>query len=112
MCGVCAKTCVPEALKIVNINGRDTLQFEHSKCIACMGCERVCEPNAIKIVRELNFRSIDRIVKLNEDRSKCSMCGKTMEPSAIAKPQELSSDETSEMMDCCEDCKKSLLAWR
>jgi len=111
MCGACAKACVPEALKIVNINGRDTLQFEHSKCIACMGCERVCQPNAIKIVRELDFALINRAVKLNEDRSKCSMCGKTIEPSAVTSPQQLPS-ESAEMMDYCEDCRKSLLAWR
>ncbi|MFQ5940901.1 MAG: 4Fe-4S dicluster domain-containing protein [Nitrososphaerales archaeon] len=113
MCGACAKICVPEALKIVNINGRDTLQFEHSKCIACMGCERVCEPEAIKIVRELDFRLVDRTVKLNEDRSKCSICGKTMDTVTVDKSQQLSSDDsTTEMTDCCEDCRKSLLAWR
>jgi len=112
MCGACAKACVPEALKIENINGRDTLQFEHSKCIACMGCERVCQPNAIKIVRELDFGSISRTIKLMEDRSKCSTCGKTMDPSND-KPQQISSDDnSSEMANCCEDCRKSLLAWR
>ncbi len=111
MCGACAKACIPEALKVVDVNGRDTLQFEHSKCIACMGCERVCEPNAIKIVRELDFRSISRTVTLMEDRSKCSMCGKTMDPLTIKHPEQLPSDDSaSEMIDCCEDCRKSLLA--
>jgi len=113
MCGACAKACVPEALKIANINGRDTLQFEHSKCIGCMGCERVCQPNAIKIARELDFGSINRTVKLMVDRSKCSMCGKTRDPSTIIHSQQLPSNESdSEMMDYCEDCRKSLLAWR
>ncbi len=112
MCGSCAKACVPEALKIENVNGRDTLQFEHSKCTACMGCERVCQPNAIKIVRELDFGRIGRKVKLMEDMSKCSMCGKTMDPS-IDRTQEISSDDSNpEMANCCEDCRKSLLAWR
>jgi Fe-S-cluster-containing hydrogenase component 2 len=113
MCGACAKTCVPEALKIVNVNGRDTLQFEHSKCIACMGCERVCQPNAIRIIRELDFSLVGRTVKLMQDRSKCSMCGQTIGASAINKSQQVSSDEgISEMEDYCEDCRKSLLAWR
>jgi len=112
MCGACAKTCVPEALKIVNTNGRDTLQFEHSKCIACMGCERVCEPNAIKIIRELDFRTVGRTVKLMIDRSKCSMCGQTIDPSTINKSQQLSADESAEIEDYCEDCRKSLSAWR
>jgi len=114
MCGACAKACVPEALKIVNINGRDTLQFEHSKCIACMGCERVCQPNAITIVRELNLKTINKTVKLNVDRSKCSMCGKAIDPSTIKSSQQLphDSDSESEIMDYCEDCRKSLLAWR
>lgn len=114
MCGACAKICVPQALKIENINGRDTLQFEHSKCTACMGCERVCQPNAIKIVRELDFSAIGRTVKLMEDRSKCIMCGKTMEPfTAIEHSQQLPSyGNASEMRDYCEDCRKSLLAGR
>jgi ferredoxin len=112
MCGACAKACVPEALKIVNINGRDTLQFEHSKCIGCMGCERVCKPNAIKITRELDFRSIDQTVKLMQDKSVCRMCGQTINTSNIDKSQQLSSDKNPEMEDCCEDCRKSLLAWR
>ena len=111
MCGSCAKACVPEALKIENINGRDTLQFEHSKCIACMGCERVCQPNAIKIVRELDFGTIGRTVKLMEDRGKCSRCGKIMDP--VTDKPEVSEEEISpEMIDCCADCRKSLLAWR
>lgn len=112
MCGSCAKTCVPEALKIVNRSGKDTLQFEHSKCIACMGCERVCQPNAIKIVRELDFRSIGLAIKLMEDRSKCSMCGKTMDPAIDKIEQVPSVDNPSEIVYCCEDCRKSLLAWR
>ncbi len=114
MCGACAKACIPEALKIENINGVDTLQFAHSKCIGCMGCERACWPNAIKIVRELDFGSFNRTVKLMVDRSKCRMCGKTIEtPVTIEQSQKLATDETaSEMMDCCEDCRKSLLAWR
>jgi ferredoxin len=112
MCGSCAKSCVPEALKIENINGRDTLQFEHSKCTACMGCERVCQPNAIKIVRELDFGRIGRKVKLMEDMSKCSICGKTMDP-GIDRTQEISPDDSNpEMSNCCQDCRKSLLAWR
>lgn len=114
MCGACAKACVPQALKIENINGRDTLQFVHSKCIGCMGCERACWPNAIKIVRELDFRSFNQTVKLMVDRSKCGMCGKTIEPpTTVARSQELASDgAASETMDYCEDCRKSLLAWR
>jgi len=110
MCGECAKICIPEALKVVNVNGRDTLQFEHSKCIACMGCERVCPTNAIKIVRELDFRSVGQTVKLMEDMSKCSMCGKTIDPLTIKDSQQVpSGDSASEMVICCEDCRKGLL---
>lgn len=116
MCGSCANTCVPEALKVVNVEGKDALQFEHSKCIACMGCERVCKPNAIKIVRELDFKTLNKTVTLMVDRSKCSMCGKTMEVPAIDEPaaesEQIPYDTVSEMNDCCEDCRKSLLAGR
>jgi|GEM_PF-2212934 len=112
MCGSCAKICAPEALKIININGRDTLQFEHSKCIGCMGCERVCKPNAIRITRELDFTLMDRTMKLMQDKNVCRMCGQIINTSNIDKSQQLSSDKSTEMEDCCEDCRKSLLAWR
>ncbi|MFQ5970423.1 MAG: hypothetical protein ACE5J2_08020, partial [Nitrososphaerales archaeon] len=75
-----------------------------------MGCERVCPTDAIKIVRELDFRLVGQTVKLMEDRSKCSMCGKTIDPSTIKhSPQSPSDDNISETVICCEDCRKGLL---
>jgi hypothetical protein len=48
-----------------------------------------------------------------EDRSKCIICGKTMDSLAIEHSQQLpSGGNASEMRDYCEDCRKSLLAGR
>jgi ferredoxin len=111
MCGACAKACIPEALKVVNMDGKDVLQFEHSKCIACMGCEKACWPDAIKIVREVDFKSLNSTVTLMVDRSKCVVCGKTIER-APASTEENAAMGLEPVDEYCDDCKKSLLPGR
>lgn len=46
-CGMCAKGCPPEAIKM--INGKPVLDIDH--CIRCFCCHELCDFNAVEIKR-------------------------------------------------------------
>ncbi len=56
-CGLCAKMCPPQSLKIVNGKARFTL----SRCIRCYCCQEHCPQGAIRPVKPLSMKMAEHL---------------------------------------------------
>jgi ferredoxin len=113
MCEACAIRCVPEALTIGKSHGKASLEFEHSKCTGCMVCEDVCRPDAIKVVRELNFKSINKKIMLKEEADPaCIVCGEGLGVSSetLKEDRQVEGSIVIQSDEYCESCAMKLFA--
>jgi hypothetical protein len=76
-----------------------------------MVCEDVCRPDAIKVVRDLNFKSINKKIVLKEEaNSTCVVCGKGLDgsPETLKDTRQVEGSTVIQSVDYCEDCTMKL----
>ena len=120
-CGACVNVCPPDALiKIDDYeNGTRKIVLDIGRCIRCARCEEVCPTRAIRLTREFEAASNDRIchVEIVELKlAKCRECGKYVDYTerqlqkvlSLIPPGILEFDRIREKLPLCRECKRLL----
>jgi hypothetical protein len=78
-----------------------------------MVCEDVCRPDSIKVVRELNFKSINKKIMLKEEAdSTCIVCGEGLRVSSetLKDERQVEGSTVIQSDEYCESCAMKLIA--
>lgn len=65
-CRKCVSVCPVECFKVEETDGRKTVVFDHTMCLGCGVCQRVCKPGAIEMEQraERVFTPVNTVHKI------------------------------------------------
>ncbi|MGP3667293.1 MAG: 4Fe-4S dicluster domain-containing protein [Candidatus Bathyarchaeota archaeon] len=82
-CGGCFNCCPPEAITIVEENGKRKIEVNLGKCLYCATCQEVCPEDAIMLTSKFELAVYDlnqakEVVEVNQ--AVCENCGRYFAP--------------------------------
>jgi ferredoxin len=112
-CGLCAIDCPTKALTISQNSEGDLYQllFREEACDVCGVCEKSCPENCLQLVEkepEQSKTGKEAIVILEDNLSRCIVCGIPLFPRSMVKKLEtkiLTNGETTWPFNLCPSCR-------
>lgn len=79
-CGICAKVCPNEAIKVKEKDGALRIVVSPVKCTGCGICEAVCMDDGVKGMKEVKLTAGKRHVVHSVSAPLCPQCGAAVKP--------------------------------
>ena len=77
-CGACANACPSRLIRIIDLDGKRTLEFQLGKCTYCARCAEVCPEEALTLSQEFELATDDKadlIITVELLMARCEHCG-------------------------------------
>lgn len=111
LCGACRDRCPTGAVALCEQGGVSRLLFDHSRCVACKACVKVCPEQVLQMEKVLDFARLGATTVLAEDRMvSCRECGKEIAPLSmmrrVRQQLKMTKDSASAtLLEFCPDCR-------